>query len=1020
MKILVLLFALGLSVPGRAQLGNEGSIEGIVTDPSGAVIPGVALRVTNLSTLATFSTTTNELGLFRFPVLPVGSYELVAEHPGFASLIQKNVAISIGAEISLTLSLSLATGTETVRVSSATPLLESTRSEVSSTVYARLVASLPLNGRNYLGFVLLTPGVTPGVTVASSGVGLTFDGQRGMYSFLLDGADNINTFFGSPLGGLAGSDRYQLSQEAVQEFQVNTNAYSAELGRAGSGVVSVITKSGTNEFHGSVFWYFRDRALNATGLIQKSIGEPKEALHAHQFGAAAGGPIRRNKLFFFADYDGQRRRELNVTLLNLPSAFNLSPDPIVAGFQQRALDYLTPRAASWIRGFDQDNYLAKTDWHITPTHRLSGRWNRQRFGGANLEQSGVQHSFEHTGDSETRSDTFALSFTSTLSNGMVNVARFSHVRSNEPGRSNSPNPEANIFEGGQSVLTIGRASLSPRENAIRRGEWSDTLSLSHGRHAFKVGANVLVDRIMFFTAVNFSGSYRFNSLESFGRSLAGTPVPAAGERYVQAFSGDGTSGIRAHPNVVEFAGFVQDEWRARPSLTFNLGLRYDVQVMAKARVKNPSAALVAAGLDTSFVPQDNNNFAPRLGFAWSPLWSRRFVVRGGYGFFYARTIAGLAARAHFLNGLTVQTRTFVAGTPSAPLIPAYPNTLCGVPDPSGVPPSCSAPTAGSDIIMPFDPGYTQPLVHQGSLGVEYQFQKDAALSVSYLAARGTHLQRYRDVNLGTPATPTTIGIATTSSVLTFPRFTLPRPIAGFDRVLLFESNANSIYHGLALQLKKRFSQEFQFLAFYTFSKVVDDLPDPVPLNVPAGDSRLLSDGSNPRVDRAPSVSDQRHRFVLSGVWQLNYAKGLPPPAKAILGGWELSGILTAQSGLPYSGLVNFDLNNDGNSATDRTPGLGRNTFYLPRTVSFDPRVTRNVHLTERARLQFIWEAFNVFNHANISGVRTTQFSRSTSAAVCGIAGTPCLVPQDIGATAFGTPTATSGPRIMQLALKLLF
>jgi len=322
--------------------------------------------------------------------------------------------------------------------------------------------------------------------------------------------------------------------------------------------------------------------------------------------------------------------------------------------------------------------------------------------------------------------------------------------------------------------------------------------------------------------------------------------------------------------------------------------------------------------------------------------------------------------------------------------------------------------------MPFDRDYTQPLVQQGSFGVEYQFQKDAALSVSYLAARGTHLQRYRDVNLGTPGTPATIGIADANTVVTFLRFTPPRPITGFDRVLLFESNANSIYHGMAIQLSKRFSQEFQFLASYTFSKVIDDLPDPIPLNVPGGDSRLLSDGSNPRVDRAPSVSDQRHRFVLSGVWQLNYASRLPAPAKAILAGWELSGILTAQSGLPYSGLVNFDLNNDGNSATDRTPGLGRDTFYLPTTVSLDPRVTRNLQFTERVRLQFIGEAFNALNQGNISGVRTTQFSRSTSTAVCGIAGTPCLVPQNIGAAAFGTPTATSGPRIMQLALKLLF
>src|SRR6266478_5448146 len=403
MKILLLLFVLGMSVPGRAQLGNEGSIEGTVIDASGAVIPGVKLQVANLSTSDRFNTSTNELGLFRFPVLPVGSYELVAEHPGFASLIQKNVVVNIGAAINLKLTLLLATGTEKVVVSGETPLLESTRSEVSSAVEARLVANLPLNGRNFLGFVFFTPGVTPGITPAASGVSVTFGGQRGMFSLLLDGADDSNTFQSGPLGGLAGSDRYQLSQEAVQEFQVNTNAYSAELGRAGAGAVSVITKSGTNEFHGSLFWYFRDRALNATGLISKNVGEPKEPFHVHQFGGAVGGPIRKNKLFFFANYDGQRRTEFNVTFLNLPSGFNLSSDPVVAGFQHSALDYLSPRAESWVRGFDQNVYLAKMDWQITSAHRLSWRWNRQRFDGVNLEQVGAQQSLEHTGASEENS-----------------------------------------------------------------------------------------------------------------------------------------------------------------------------------------------------------------------------------------------------------------------------------------------------------------------------------------------------------------------------------------------------------------------------------------------------------------------------------------------------------------------------------------------------------------------------------------------------------------------------------------
>ncbi len=318
---------------------------------------------------------------------------------------------------------------------------------------ARSVANLPLNGRNFLGFVFLAPGVTLAPT-AAAGVGPSIGGQRGMNSYLLDGADNNQTFLGGPLGGLGGSDRYQLSQEAVQEFQVNINAYSAELGRAGAGVVSVITKSGTNEIHGSLFWYFRDRALNATSLISKNLGQVKEPFHVHQFGGAVGGPIRKNKLFFFANYDGQRRTEFNVTFLNLPSGFNLSSDPIVAGFQQRALDYLTPRAASWIRGFNQDIYMAKMDWQITSAHRLSWRWNRQRFDGVNLEQTGVPNSLEHTGDSEINSDMLAVFLTSTLSNGMVNVARFSHLLNNEPGRSNSPNPEANISEGGQLVLTV--------------------------------------------------------------------------------------------------------------------------------------------------------------------------------------------------------------------------------------------------------------------------------------------------------------------------------------------------------------------------------------------------------------------------------------------------------------------------------------------------------------------------------------------------------------------------------------
>jgi len=258
-------------------------------------------------------------------------------------------------------------------------------------------------------------------------------------------------------------------------------------------------------------------------------------------------------------------------------------------------------------------------------------------------------------------------------------------------------------------------------------------------------------------------------------------------------------------------------------------------------------------------------------------------------------------------------------------------------------------------------------------------------------------------------------------VLTYQRFTLPRPITGFDRILVLDSNASSNYHGLAMQLNKRFSHNFQFVASYTLGKVLDDRPESQVFN-PGGvaEANLLSDPYNPRADRGPGVVDARHRFVLSGVWELNYANRLRGIPKAMLGGWEFSGILAVQSGLPYSGLVNFDLNNDGNPFSDRTPGQLRNTFYLPATISVDPRVTRNIRFTERVQLKLICEAFNVLNRANISGVRATQFSRISSTAICGIAGAPCLLPQTAGLTAFSAPAATSGPRIMQLAAKLVF
>jgi hypothetical protein len=1014
-----LLSILVLISPAHAQSPGQGSVEGTVSDPTGAVVPGVEMLAHDTETGATLRVTTDHDGLFRFVELPVGTYELRAEHVGFVPLVQKDVILTVGARLNLALTFTPAGKAESVVVLS-TPLVESTRSQLSTTVDNRTIADLPVNGRDFSKFVLLVPGVTRDARAS-----LSFGGQRVMNSLLVDGANNDNTFFGTPLGGTSAFTgahaTFHLSEEAVQEFQVNANAYSAELGRAGGGVINAVTKSGTNQCHGTTFWFYRDRSLNANDPVNKLNGFPKDPFHFNQVGGLLGGPLRKNRLFFLVNYEGLRSNTPNPVVLNLPAGFQLSTDPRVASFQQRALDYLAERAVPWRGPFTMDDYLAKLDSQIGRSHHLDARWYHQRL----FEDlvSGAQNSFEHTNPPLAHTDVAGVSITSTLSGSLVNVAGFSFVREDVDSEARSNLPEANVFEAGQLVLSVGSAPNVPQDPILRRGQWLDTLTSLHGRHSLKVGTDVLLDKISYRDAEGFAGTYRFQSLASFGSSLAGSPVPVNGDTFQQSFAGDGSNQSVTYPDILAIAGFVQDEWRERRNLTLNLGLRYDLQRTARPPVRNPAA--FAEGIDTSTLPTDVDNISPRLGLAWTPLKNNRLVMRAGYGIFYAITPSEMTSRAHFQNGVSVQTLTLSGRTPGAKLIPAYPNTFCGPPNPSGATTGC-APPAGeisNPILELFARNYEQPYVQQGSFGGEAQLGTNFAVAASYMFSKGAHLQHVRDINLRLPSVATPIGIAGTTSVLTYQEFMLPRPIAGFDRILQFTSSGNSVYNGLVVQATKQFARHYGLLGSYTLSKVIDDNPNVFAIRPNPNNALFLSDPSNPDADRGPGANDQRHRFVLSGVWDLDYTSNCSGLANAALGGWQVSGILTAQTGQPYSGLVNFDLNNDGNSATDRVPGLGRDTFYLPATVSFDPRLTRAVRLSERAQLQLMWEAFNVFNHSNITAVRTTAFARIATPAVCGTAGAPCLLQQtsaNVGLSAFGTPTATAGPRIMQLAAKLVF
>ncbi|MGH8457774.1 MAG: TonB-dependent receptor, partial [Nevskiales bacterium] len=782
-----------------------------MTDPAGALVPGVRLQITHRETSFAATTVSDQRGLYRFPVIPVGAYELTARKEGFAQVIYNNVAVAVGARVTLPIRFALAPHAESVTITEGTPLLEKTRSSASSVVDSRSLSALPINGRDYAQFVLLTPNVTRDVRG-----GLSFSGLRGMNSVLVDGADADDSFWGQPLGasGFDVRSPYQFSQEAIREFQVNSNNYSAELGRAGGAVINAVTKSGGNQFHGAAFWYYRDQSLNANSAIDKLNGQPKLPFHVNQFGANLGGPLVKDRLFFFFNFDGQRTNSSNSVFLQLPASFQLSSIAEVRGFQQFALDFLASRAFSWSRPDEQNDFFTKFDGRISPRHRLSGFWNHQRRFGGRPPRLPTE-TFEHFAPARADSDQVFASWTATVSDSIINVARLNFVDSTIAFLAVGINPEANIFEGGQLVTSIGRAPGNPQSNRVYRWQGADTVTWQRGRHTFKAGGDLLRDRVDAFFAQNFSGAYRFRSLESFGRSLAGTPQYLVGDRYVQSFSTEGRAGPDLRPDIFEFAGFLQDEWRIRPSLALNLGVRYDLQRSARPPARNPSPVLEAAGLDTASRPEDAGNVAPRVDFAWSP--RGRLVVRAGYGIFFGRTIAALNSRAHFYNDVNVVTRTLTGGSPSAPFIPFYPNSLCGLPGPEGASPSCAPPAAGAGnaVIMLFVRNYSQPYTQQANLGFELELFKDTTVAVNYAFVKGTHLPRVRDVNLRTPTISTAISIAGTSTVLSFERYGLPRPLAGFDRVMAIESSASSVFHGLTLEVKKRFSHHFQANLSYT-------------------------------------------------------------------------------------------------------------------------------------------------------------------------------------------------------------
>ena len=991
-----LLFLIGLFLFANAALAQSqattGNIEGRIVDAAGSAVPNVAVTATSQDTGLQKTAQSNGEGNFVLPLLPPGIYKVeTTALQGFSAATYENVRVTVGAKNTLEIVLTAGGSVNVVDVNAEGQGVETTRTSISSTVEERRVINLPTNGRNFLDFVTLTPGIVRDPTRSGD---LAVGGQKGtLNSLQIDGTSSDNTFFGQS-SGRTGSGRApsQFSIDTVKEFQVNQNGFSAEFGRAAGAVINVVTKSGTNRFTGSAFEYFRDESLNARNPNLVAANRARPAGQINQFGGTFGGPIRRDKVFFFGAYEGQRSNLPNPVVLN---SLRFAPASIQT--------LLAPKAAAYNINRQQDVFLGKVDFNINDKNQVWVRFNQQNFTGTNLENSGTLSAAEHTGNSNVKTTALTTQWTHTITPTFYNEFRFQYSRDREPGLANSDAPEVAVTAsatppGGTTPITdgtfsFGRNNFSPRETTVNRYQFINNQTLLVGNHTVKYGADLLFDRIFNFFPGLFAGAYTFTS---YGNLAANTP-----SRYRQSFAGAGTSGGTTKPNNSEYGFFVQDDWRVIPKLTLNLGLRYDYQAIAKPPITNPNPLLIAAGFDTGFQPKDKNNLAPRFGLAYA--FNEKTVIRGGYGLFYARTPAILTGTAHSQNGIQVVaidincTNIPVGGIPC----PTYPNVFTSVPT--------GATLAPVNLFL-FSRNYQQPFTQQARLQFEREVLANTTFSVQYTLFKGQDLTRTRNANLNAPtATPIQIyNLATaTGETITFNRFSNTRPIQTFQRISLFESSARSFYQGLSFELNRRFANRLQFNTSYTLSKAKDDKPDQTSVVPGGGDDAKIAENQfdlSGEYDR--SDLDVRHRFIFSPVYETGTFKYSENKiVRALLSDYVVTGIFTAQSGLAYSSLIAGDANNDGITSNDRVPGTRRNQFSTPPTYQLDMRLGRIIRFGERYRLSLFAEGFNIFNRANVQSVNNSLYTYSNAGTIVINGMTSPLLPIRLSPAAanFATP-----------------
>ncbi len=964
--LLILVLLTPVLALAQARL-TGGDLQGTVRDNTGGVLPGVTITATHVATNQSRTGVTDTDGRYYIAALQAGVYTVRAELSGFAPQTKTEVRLLLGQRLDLDFTLT-AGMQEAITVTASASVVDTTEPAVATVVSQEQIDSLPTNNRDFLSFSVLTPGVTTDRTPqqgASATSGLSFGGQRARSNnIMVDGVDNNDP--------IVGAVRATFSQEAVQEFQVLTNSYSAEFGKASGGVVNIITRSGTNDPGGNFFYFYRNDSLNSD----------EQPFDQKQYGATFGGPLVRDRTFYFLSGEMLDRATSNFVTIDPAAATALG----AAGFPVDLGD--VPYEVQ------NDQFLGKLDHQWTGANNLSARYSYVKLLNENIEPFGGIIARSRGALQDRKDWSLALAETDVYSTRWVNELRGQYA--SEDQLISSLDPTCNgkcdeLFEGGPTieitgVASVGRQRFTPQPRENTRYQIKDTLNFAGTRHFAKVGIDFNYIRTDF-TALplHFGGRFIFSALPAIPALGLNNPVtalqafqlglPAA---YVQGYGVTGDS-----YDDRDIGLFVQDDWNVTDRFIVKAGIRYQRQFMYDIDY----TVSMPGGSFTYQIPDDTNDIAPRIAVIFDPGANGRQSIHASYGIFYENHII---ANAQIGNGIDGQNlRTLVLRIPAS--IPAWRAPGHRLPEPTTPYPSLE--------IAP-DPGLETPYAHQAAIGYDRAIGANLGFSADVLYVRGKNQLGTIDYNpivpsLGAGRRPNDVnGVAGTSA-----------------SVLQYTSFGETEYKGLTVALNRRLANHYQFLVSYTLSKAEDNSTDFQSAFIPQDNGRGrnpndltgLPIGFDPDSEWGPATHDQRHRLVVSGLYQAPW-------------GINLSGIITAASGRPYTPLAGADLNGDGDGGAfppdrartnpaDPATAVGRNSETMNSQFIVDVRLSKRFGLGRGFGIEGIVDVFNLLDRTNYTEINNI-FGRGAY--------------PDTPAAGYGTYSQALPGRQVQLGAKITF